>query len=89
MITIKSLRELLLKYCRLNENNIWIDPEGKHKVGCIDATDEEKVKDLLEGNSANLAIHDPPYNFVAFQERDTQNFVLWSKIWIQNSFKYP
>ena len=34
----EKLRELLLKYCRLSENEIWIDPEGKHKVGCIDAT---------------------------------------------------
>ncbi len=83
----EKLRKLLLKYCRLQENEIWKDPEGKHFVGCIDAANEKRVEDLLEGGSANLAIHDPPYNFVAFQERDIDLFISWSKLWIQNSYK--
>ena len=30
--------------------------------------------------TATLAIHDPPYNFVAFQERDIENFISWSQL---------
>ena len=84
----EKLRELLLKYCRLRENEIWIDPKGKHKVGCFDATNEKHLIELFEGKSATLAIHDPPYNFVAFQERDNENFISWSQHWIQNSYNF-
>ena len=83
-----KLREMLLQYCRLKENDIWIDPEAKHKVGCIDCSDNSNIKNLLDGNSSVLAIHDPPYNFVAFQEREIENFISWSKLWINNSFLY-
>ncbi len=83
----EQLRELLLPYCRLNLGEIWIDPEKKHKVGCLDASDLEMPAKLSDDNSAVLAIHDPPYNFVAFEERDVENFVEWSKQWIENSRK--
>ncbi len=84
----EKLREMLLKYCRLSENEIWVDPDGKHKIGCIDAADVKQVEKLFETKKACLAIHDPPYNFVAFQERDTENFISWSKLWIKNSYMF-
>ena len=39
-----QLKSLLKKYCRLNEGEIWIDPEKKHKVGCFDAVDSVQAK---------------------------------------------
>ncbi len=63
----EKLRDLLLKYCRLNEGEFWQDPQKKHKVGCIDAANENQIKTLLGKQTAALAVHDPPYNFVAFQ----------------------
>ncbi len=41
----EELRTLLLPYCRLKEGEVWEDPEGKHKVACIDATD---IKTILK-----------------------------------------
>ena len=84
----EKLREMLLKYCRLSEKEIWIDPIGKHKVGCIDCADKSQVQNLINDKTAVLAIHDPPYNFVAFQERDIENFISWSKLWIKNSYTF-
>ena len=84
--TDDKFRELLLPYCRFNYGDIWKDPEGKHKIGCLDAADFSSIKTLLENEKAVLAIQDPPYNFVAFEERDVNAFVEWSKFWIQNSF---
>ena len=65
----EEVREKLLQYCRLKPGDIWEDPEGNHRVGCLDAANEEHVERLHCGVSAQLAIHDPPYNLVAFEER--------------------
>ena len=36
----------------------------------------------MGGEQAQLAIHDPPYNLVAFQQRSIVEFVNWCKKWI-------
>jgi len=84
--TDNKLQELLLKHCSFKSGDIWIDPEGKHKIACIDASDEKQMKKILEEEKASLAIQDPPYNFVAFDERDLEKFIEWSKKWIENSY---
>jgi site-specific DNA-methyltransferase (adenine-specific) len=84
----EPLKKLLLPYCRLKRGEIWVDPHGKHKIGCLDANDESDIKKLFERKEAVLAIHDPPYNFVAFKERELNEFINWCKIWIENSYKY-
>lgn len=81
----KEVRKELLPYCRLKPGDIWSDPEGRHRVGCLDAANEEHVKRLHEGVSAKLAIHDPPYNLIAFEERQLQEFIDWCEQWIRNS----
>src|SRR5690606_11849249 len=86
--TDNTLRNLLLKHCSFKEGDIWIDSEGKHKIACIDATDEKAVKKLLKNKKASLALHDPPYNFVAFDERKLDTFIEWSKQWIKNSYNF-
>ena len=86
--TDSRLQELLLKHCSFKPGDIWNDPEGKHKIACIDASDKNSIKKLLTDEKAALAIQDPPYNFVAFDERDLENFIEWSKKWIENSHNF-
>ena len=77
-----KVRNCLLKYSRLKEGEIWYDPLGKHRIGCLDAASQTDIEKLLDGNKGVLAIHDPPYNLVAFEERDLYNFIQWCKNWI-------
>ncbi len=83
--TDEKLRQLLLPYSRFKEGEIWIDESGKHKIGCLDAADKDAISSLMNDEKAVLAIHDPPYNFVAFQERDVEAFIDWCKKWIETS----
>jgi site-specific DNA-methyltransferase (adenine-specific) len=41
----------------------------------------------MNGEKATLAIHDPPYNLVAFEERPLEQFIDWCKKWIQNTVR--
>jgi site-specific DNA-methyltransferase (adenine-specific) len=80
-----ALRERLLNYCRLKSGDIWSDPDGKHKVGCLDAAKRDHVNLLMGNEKARLALHDPPYNLVAFERRSVNEFVGWCKEWVGNS----
>jgi DNA modification methylase len=80
--TSAEVRQRLLPFCRLKAGEVWIDPVGKHRVGCIDATDSSAVNGLMTNERAVLAIHDPPYNQVAFQEMHVETFIDWCKKWI-------
>lgn len=82
----KILHSLLRKHSNFKPGDIWNDPDGIHKIGCIDASDETAIGDLMDNKKSSLAIHDPPYNFVAFDERDLTNFIEWSKEWIKNTY---
>ena len=81
----EEVRKSLLPHCRLRPGDIWDDPQGKHRVGCLDATNEDHVKQLHNGAFAKLAIHDPPYNLVAFEERRLHEFIDWCEQWVRNS----
>lgn len=83
-----ELHKLLLKHCSFKKGDLWEDPGGKHKIGCLDASEENSIKKLIGKEKATLAIHDPPYNFVAFDERELKHFIDWSKRWIINSYNY-
>jgi len=83
----EELKSLLLPYCRLKSGDIWIDDSGiNHKIGCIDSSDASAVAALMENEKAVLAVHDPPYNFVAFEERKVDLFVNWSYKWVNNTY---
>ena len=84
----EKIRDLLLPYCRLKNGEVWNDPLGNHKVGCLDASDDSSINKLMRNEKAVLAIHDPPYNFVAFEERDLHNFIEWCCHWIKNSYEH-
>ena len=80
------IREAILPFCRLKAGDIWEDPKtAGHRVGCLDAASADQVAFLMDGEKATLAIHDPPYNFVAFNERPLEQFIEWCKKWIQNT----
>ena len=58
-----------------------------HKVGCLDAVNETDIIKLFGRKKAVLAIHDPPYNFIAFKERELKEFINWCKTRVENSYK--
>lgn len=82
----KKFRKLLLSHCRFKPGNIWTDPVGKHKIACLDATDSTSIKKLLGRKKAVLAIHDPPYNFIAFKEQQVHKFTDWCRLWVENTY---
>lgn len=82
-----ELRTRLLKYCRLAKGEVWSDPLGKHRVGCMDAADRSHAATLMNGTQAALAVHDPPYNLVAFEARNVADYVKWCETWIGNSYE--
>lgn len=81
----EDLRKILLTHCRLVPGEIWQDTEGAHRVGCLDAAEPEQVGQLHDGHTARLAIHDPPYNLVAFRQRLLDEFIQWCERWVRNS----
>lgn len=82
-----ALRAHLLKFCRLKSGGVWEDPQGKHRVGCLDASCASDVGLLMNGRCASLAIHDPPYNLVAFETRSVAEFTRWCRKWVDSTYK--
>lgn len=81
-----DVRRALLPFCRLKPGEIWTDPVNGHRIGCMDATDGAAIAGLMNGRSAQLAIQDPPYNLVAFDERPLRKFIDWCRQWVQHSW---
>jgi site-specific DNA-methyltransferase (adenine-specific) len=81
----REIREALYSFCRLKAGEIWEDPVAGHRVGCLDAASLDQVETLMAGQEATLAIHDPPYNLVAFEERPLQEFIEWCSQWVRNT----
>ena len=78
-----QLREQLLAQCRLEPGQVWDDPALRHRVGCLDAADAEQVSGFMAGEKASLAIHDPPYNLVAFENRSIDEYIAWCERWVR------
>lgn len=81
----EEIQQKLLPFCRLQAGEIWTDAVRGHKVGCIDAADSKQIHDLMGGEKARLAIHDPPYNLIAFETRRVDEFICWCKRWIETT----
>lgn len=77
-----ELAQHLLKYCRLRPGEIWQDSQSRHKVGCLDAAQIFHIEKLMGQERAKLAIQDPPYNMVAFEQRAINEYIDWSRQWI-------
>ncbi len=78
-----ELRDSLLPHCRLRQGDVWIDPIRGHRVGCFDAANSNEIGALVREDKAQLAIHDPPYNLVAFEQRNLDAFVKWCETWLR------
>src|SRR3990172_5208813 len=78
-----EIRDRMLPHCRLQPGDIWDDPLGKHRVACIDATNAREVHRLAGSVQAKLAIHDPPYNLVAFEVQDVRRYIEWCREWVR------
>ena len=85
--TDEELRQKVSPFCRLKLGEIWVDPINGHKVGCLDATQLAAVSQLMAGQLAKLAVHDAPYNSIAFEERQLAEYVEWCKKWVNNSWQ--
>lgn len=84
--TAPEIHQKLLEFCRLKPGEIWCDPVKGHRVGCLDATDNQQINRLCEDSpAASLAIQDPPYNLVAFETRSVEEYIEWCRRWIDNS----
>jgi len=80
--TNPQLQAYLLRYCRLSRGDLWVDPRGKHKIGCLDAADQNSIQSMMGESKATLAIQDPPYNLIAFEQRQQDDYINWCKRWI-------
>ncbi|MCQ3972472.1 MAG: site-specific DNA-methyltransferase [Anaerolineae bacterium] len=80
-----ALRKQLRPYCRLAPGQIWTDPAGRHRVGCLDAASLADINQLMTGARATLAIHDPPYNLVAFEQRELAAYIEWCRQWVEHT----
>ena len=88
----EELREKILPFCRLKRGEIWSDPNGKHKVGVLDAVNPDDVKKLFGNNKAKLVINDPPYNVVVgkintknLSHVDINEYIQFSRSWVSNT----
>jgi len=81
----EKLREKLSLFCRLKPGEVWRDKREGHAVGCLDAASREDVMSLCGREQAGLAIHDLPYNFIAFDNRKTDEFIEWCRAVIANT----
>lgn len=80
--TSPSIRDELLAHCRLQVGDVWTDDIRGHRVGCLDTADSRAIKDIMAGERAQLAIHDPPYNLAAFEQRSIAEFIDWCRKWV-------
>ncbi len=78
-----ELRASLLPYCRLQVGQCWTDQISGHRVACADACDPAQISALVGQERAALAVHDPPYNMVAFEELEMARYVEWCRAWIE------
>ena len=80
--TNPSVRDQLLPFCRLGPGGVWEDRERGHRVACIDSADPHQVREVVGEKRPRLAVHDPPYNLVAFQARGVQDYIAWCRGWV-------
>ena len=80
-----EVHEALRPFCRLKFGEIWQDPIAGHRVGCLDAESSADIGLLMNGEKATLAVQDPPYNLVAFEERSVEAFIAWCEKWVKNT----
>jgi site-specific DNA-methyltransferase (adenine-specific) len=86
----QELHRKILPYCRVKPGEVWEDPEGRHRVAVIDATDAHAVENLFAGERAVLMVQDPPYNVEvggmqsdALSRLEITSYIDFSRHWIE------
>ena len=87
-----DLRRRIIPYCRLQEGEIWEDHEKGHRVGVLDATQMDDLRQLARDDTAQLVIADPPYNVSVGNARTLrlfkvpiEEYLAFSSQWISNA----
>src|SRR6056297_748897 len=87
-----ELYQRILSSCRLGKGEIWEDPEGRHRVGVLDAGSADEVNRLFGSERADLMMNDPPYNITvggkrtgALPEDPLDMYMRFSRNWVRNS----
>jgi len=88
----QQTRERILPLCRLSYGEIWEDSASGHRVGVLDATKSDDVRDIMGGERTPLMINDPPYN-VKVGNANTRNlsktslraYLDFSRKWVSNT----
>lgn len=80
--TNPGIRDQLLPFCRLKPGEVWEDSERGHRVACIDSAEPRQVRSLVGNTRTTLALHDPPYNLIAFQGRSVSEYISWCRAWV-------
>jgi len=80
-----EVRGSLLACCRLGAGEVWEDPLGKHRVGCLDAAAPADIERLMGGEKAVLAMHDPPYNLAVFEQNRVDAYISWCEQWVHTT----
>lgn len=80
--TSSELLEELRPHCRIGPGEMWVDAVSGHRVICGDATNADIVHLLCDEVTPTLAVHDPPYNLVAFERRTVEEYIGWCFEWI-------
>ncbi len=91
----ERMQSLLLPHCRLKYGQIWQDPQGLHKVACLDAARYEDIERLMAEEKAVLAVQDPPYNFTvgnvdskSLGEVPIGQYIEWCRTWVRNTSEF-
>ncbi len=87
-----DLKKRIMPYCRLKPGDVWEDPIKGHRVGVLDASKLEDVSKIVDRESVQLLIADPPYNIAVgnantenlFQV-DVQKYLDFSDRWVRNA----
>lgn len=87
-----DLKSRVLPLCRLKYGEVWTDPLKGHKIGVLDATRIEDVREIIDSEKTKLVVNDPPYN-VAVGNANTGNlfkigledYLNFSKKWLDNA----
>ncbi len=87
-----TIREKILPFCRLERGEIWEDPEGKHRIGVLDAESDDDCRRIGKDTGVDLFIQDPPYNIEVGKKNTSQlsrvnidRYMAFSNSWVKNS----
>jgi DNA modification methylase len=88
----QQTRERILPLCRLSYGEIWKDPVSGHRVGVLDATKLDDVKEIMGEERTPLVVNDPPYNVEVgnanthnLSKIDLKAYLDFSRKWVSNA----